>query len=218
MPTLSTLSVFALAVLVLVAIPGPNHIYIATRSAAQGRAAGVASSLGVEAGTLVHLGAATVGLSALIASSATAFEVIRYLGAAYLVLLGVKALRSRGAAEGDAGLAIAAAPAPLAQLFRDGMLVNVLNPKVALFFLAFLPQFIDREAGAVVPQTLVLGLVLSTLGMTSNLVWAFSAAAVAGRVRARGGPVRGAGRRTRLVTGGVYVSLGAVAAVTGGRH
>ena len=175
MPTLSTLAVFALAVLALVAIPGPNHIYIATRSAAQGRAAGVASSFGVEAGTLVHVGAATVGLSALIASSATAFEVVRYLGAAYLVLLGVKALRSRPAAEGDAGPAIAAAP--LAKLFRDGMLVNVLNPKVALFFLAFLPQFIDREAGAVVSQTLVLGLVLSTLGMTSNLVWAFSAAA-----------------------------------------
>lgn len=217
MPSLSTVAVFALSVLVLLAIPGPNHIYIATRSAAQGRAAGVVSAFGVEAGTLVHLTAAMVGLSALIASSTTAFEAIRYLGAVYLVYLGVKAFLSRTTDDADGVGADAAPPASLGKIFRDGMLVNVLNPKAALFFLAFLPQFIDHGAGSVPLQTLVLGLVLIALGIASDLLWAFGAAAIARRVRSSERP-RGAGRRARWATGGVYVSLGALAAATGGRH
>lgn len=215
MPALSTLAVFVLAGLTLLAIPGPNHVYIVTRSAAQGRAAGVASALGVEVGTLVHVCAASVGLSALVASSDVAFDVIRYLGAAYLVVLGIRVLRARRARETTAE---PVAPASRTQLFRDGMLVNLLNPKVILFFLAFLPQFVDPARGSVATQTLVLGLVLAALGLASDLVYAFVAAAVAGRVRARGGAARGDGRRARWVTGGIYVSLGALAAATGGRH
>lgn len=213
MPTPSTFALFVLAVLALLAIPGPNHIYIATRSATQGRGAGIASAFGVECGTLVHLTAATVGLSALIASSAVAFDVVRYLGAAYLVLLGVRALRSPSA-PGEAGATTT--PASRAKVFRDGVLVNLLNPKVALFFLAFLPQFLDPARGSVAVQTLVLGLVLVALGIASNLVYAFAAAALAGRVRAAGRAPRGA--RLRWVSGGVYLSLGAFAAVAGGRH
>lgn len=215
MPSASTLAVFAVAVLALLAIPGPNHIYIATRSAAQGRAAGIASALGVEAGTLVHVGAATVGLSALVASSDVAFDAVRYLGAAYLVWLGVSALRAR-VQDGDEETA-AVAPTSRGKLFRDGMLVNVLNPKVILFFLAFLPQFLDRDAGSVAGQTLVLGAVLIALGMTSNLLYVFGASALAARVRRSRGECAGRGA-ARWLTGGVYLSLGAFAALAGGRR
>ena len=138
---------------------------------------------------------------------------VRYLGAAYLGLLGVRALRSPGRA-GPSGAT--PAPASRAKVFRDGVLVNLLNPKVALFFLAFLPQFLDPTRGSVAVQTLVLGLVLVTLGIASNLLYAFAAAALAGRVRAAGRAPGGA--RVRWVTGGVYLSLGAFAAVAGGRH
>lgn len=207
MPTFETLALFSVAVLALLAIPGPNHIYIATRSATQGRSAGIASALGVETGTLVHLTAATVGLSALIASSAVAFEVVRYLGAAYLVVLGVRALRARDGSEADAP-----APASLGRIYRAGVLVNVLNPKVALFFLAFLPQFLDAGRGAIASQTLVLGAVLLALGVVSDFAYVFVAAAVGGRLKRE----RPGGRA--WLTGGIYVSLGAAAALTGGRH
>jgi len=212
-PTLATLAVFVLAGLTLLAIPGPNHLYIATRSAAQGRSAGFASAFGVELGTLVHVCAAAVGLSALVASSAVAFDAIRYLGAAYLVLLGVRALRARPSAE-DRDAAVVATSRRT--LVRDGMLINLLNPKVALFFLAFLPQFVDPARGSVALQTLVLGLVLAALGFASDLLYAAAAARVAQRVRATGRG--GDGARLRAVTGGVYIGLGTLAALAGGRR
>jgi threonine/homoserine/homoserine lactone efflux protein len=145
MPAPATLLVFALAAGVLVAIPGPNHIYIVTRSIAQGRTVGLASALGVETGTLVHISAATVGLSALIASSAMAFDTLRYAGAVYLGYLGIRALLrdERLDVEGPA-----AERPSLRRAYLDGILVNVLNPKVALFFLAFLPQFVDQSRPA----------------------------------------------------------------------
>lgn len=212
MPDVSTLLVFALAGLALIAVPGPNLIYIATRSVAQGRRHGIASALGVELGTLIHIAAATVGLSALIASSALAFDLVRYAGAAYLVYLGIRTMRDRtggllgGAADG-------AAPAtPLRRTFAEGVIVNVLNPKVALFFLAFLPQFVDPAKSAA-PQILVLGLILFVIGTAMDFVWAFGAAALRGRLQRS---PRFAARQ-RFVTGGVYVALGAGAALTGGR-
>lgn len=205
------MGVYTVAVLVLLAVPGPNHIYIATRSATQGRAAGIASAFGVEAGTLVHLTSATVGLSALIASWPTALEALRYLGAGYLVVLGIRAVRATGEAASTA-----TEDASNARAFRDGVLVNLLNPKVVLFFLAFMPQFLDPARGPVAVQTLVLGSILVLLGIGSNLLYAFAAAGVAGRTR--GGALGAPSGRVRWLAGGVYVSLGAVAALSGGRH
>jgi threonine/homoserine/homoserine lactone efflux protein len=206
MPAPSTLALFALAALALIAIPGPNMVYVATRSMSEGRRSGLASALGLETGTIIHVCAAAAGLSALIASSATAFNALRYLGAAYLVYLGVKALRQRDTPKD------AAAPRPvsLARAYRQAIVVQLLNPKVALFFLAFLPQFVDPERGPVWAQVLVLGAILGALGFLMDCVYAVVSAAAAGRLRGRhsGGKV----------TGTVYLVLGAAAALTGGRH
>ena len=209
MPDPGTLLLFTLAGLVLVAIPGPNHLYIVTRSIAQGRRAGLASAFGVESGTLVHIAAAAAGVSALVASSALAFSVVKYLGAAYLVFLGIRALLARDAHAPEAH----DRRASLRRAYLDGLLVNVLNPKVALFFLAFLPQFVDTTRAAA-PQVVVLGLLLSAIGLASNVLYAVTAGAL--RAWLRGRP--GFWRRQRYVTGGVYVGLGVVAALAGGRR
>ena len=203
MPAPATLLVFALAASVLVAIPGPNHIYIVTRSIAQGRRIGLASAFGVETGTLVHISAATVGLSALVASSAVAFDTLRYAGAAYLAYLGIRALLRDNALELDGG----AAPPSARRAYLDGVLVNVLNPKVALFFLAFLPQFVDPARGATSTQILVLGLVVFAIATTSDVVYALAAGALGGWLRSRPAFVR----VQRYVTGCVYLGLAAAA-------
>ena len=142
MPAPETLALFALAALALIAIPGPNMVYVATRSMSEGRRSGYASALGLLTGTLLNVAAAAAGLSALIASSATAFNVLKYLGAAYLVYLGVK----RAAPARGAGGEGAPKPVSLARAYRQAIVVQLLNPKVALFFLAFLPQFVDPAA------------------------------------------------------------------------
>jgi threonine/homoserine/homoserine lactone efflux protein len=210
MPERGTLLVFALASLALVAIPGPNVIYIATRSLGQGRRVGVASALGVETGALVHIAAATLGLSALIRSSPLAFDVVKYLGAAYLIGLGIRAL-VRGKPldlEGDT------VPEPLHRAFAQGVLVNVLNPKVALFFVAFLPQFVDPARGAAALQILVLGLVFLAIAVVLDVGWALAAGTLGAWLRSR---PRFA-RRQRFLTGGVYLALGAAAALSGSGH
>lgn len=199
-PELSTLLVFAGSVAALVLVPGPNLIYIVTRSVEAGRSAGLASMLGVEVGTLVHVAAAAFGVTALLASSAVAFDVVRYAGVAYLVFLGVRALR--------AGEAPDTAPhGGLRRSFAEGVLVNVLNPKVSLFMLAFLPQFVDPDRGAAAGQVLVLGAVLLAVASTLDLLFI----AGAGLIRKRLG-------RGRRVAGGVYLVLAALAAVGGGRR
>jgi threonine/homoserine/homoserine lactone efflux protein len=203
MPAPATLLVFALAASVLVAIPGPNHIYIVTRSIAQGRRIGLASAFGVETGTLVHISAATVGLSALVASSAVAFDTLRYAGAAYLAYLGIRALLRDDAIELDGG----AAPPSARRAYLDGVLVNVLNPKVALFFLAFLPQFVDPARGATSTQILVLGLVVFAIATTSDVVYALAAGALGGWLRSRPAFVR----VQRYLTGCIYLGLAAAA-------
>jgi threonine/homoserine/homoserine lactone efflux protein len=208
MPETTTLMLFAVAAAALVAIPGPNLVYIATRSVAQGHRAGLASALGVEAGTLVHVAAAAAGVSALIASSATAFSVVKYLGAAYLLYLGARALLSRPTAERTAD----ARPAPLGRTFAEGMLVNVLNPKVALFFLAFLPQFIDPARGAVALQTLALGTVFFAIALVMDLLYVAAAGALGRWLDGRSGLARHQSR----VTGTVYIALGGLAALAGG--
>lgn len=206
MPDGQQLTLFAMAALVVVIIPGPNHLYIATRAIAEGRRAGVASSLGVETGTLVHVAAAAIGLSYVIAQSAVAFAVIRYAGAAYLIFLGVRTLLRRDAESAEVQ---PVRPGGVRRAYLEGVLVNVLNPKVALFFLAFLPHFVDRSAGSVPLQTFVLGLVMATIGMTSNLLYAFFGGSIGDRLRASP-RLR---RYQRYGTGTVYLGLGVTAAL-----
>ena len=152
-PSSAQLWLFCLAALVLLAIPGPAVLYIVVQSAEQGRRAGLASVAGVHVGTLVHVAAASIGLSALIVASATAFTAVKYAGAAYLVLLGARKLVGRSSDEQPPR-----PPDALRRAFVRGAIVNVLNPKTALFFLAFLPQFVDAGRGGVWSQALVLGL------------------------------------------------------------
>jgi threonine/homoserine/homoserine lactone efflux protein len=213
MPETSTLALFALAAITLLVIPGPSVLYIVTRSADQGRAAGLASVCGVHVGTLVHVSAAALGLSALLVSSATAYHTVRWLGAAYLVWLGVRRLLAR-----DEDAAVAAAgqgprPPGLRRVFAQGVVVNVLNPKTALFFFAFLPQFVDTSRGSVPFQVLVFGVAFILLGLLSDGAYAMAASAGAGWLRRR----RGVARATRLVSGGVLIGLGVTTALAGSR-
>ncbi|CND59563.1 Putative translocator [Mycobacterium tuberculosis] len=191
---------FLLAALTLVAIPGPNHLYITTRSIGEGRRAGVASALGVETGTLVHIAAAAAGLSAVVAASATAFGFLRYAGAAYLLYLAYRTFRSS-----DRHRARELRPQPIHRVYLDGALVNVLNPKVVLFFLAFLPQFVDQDAGAVPLQIAVMGLATALIGLVSDIGYALAAGTIGDRLRARS-----AFRwRRRYLTSLIYLALGA---------
>ncbi|HEV2870745.1 MAG TPA: LysE family translocator, partial [Actinomycetota bacterium] len=174
MPETSPLALFAVAAVTLLVIPGPAVLYIVTRSVDQGRAAGLASVCGVHVGTLLHVAAAALGLSALLVSSATAYDTVRWLGAAYLVWLGVRRLLAR-----DEDLP--AAPGPdahrlgLGRIFAQGVVVNVLNPKTALFFFAFLPQFVDTSRGSVPFQVVVFGVAFVLLGFLSDGAYAVAA-------------------------------------------
>ena len=208
MPDLQTFALFVAASLAFLIIPGPSVFYIVARSLAQGRQAGVASMLGVQAGGLVHVVAAAIGVSALIASSAEAFTVVKYAGAAYLVYLGIRKLRDAGA---TADHGEPEEPAPFSRLFAHGVVVNVLNPKTALFFLAFIPQFVDPAAGAVAPQMLVLGVLLVTIGMLTDGSYALLAARAGRRLRG----TLSARRTLDRVSGGVFIALGLVAALAG---
>jgi threonine/homoserine/homoserine lactone efflux protein len=205
-PELATLLLFALSAVALILVPGPNLIFIVTRGASQGRRVGLASALGIETGTLIHIAAAAVGLSALLASSAAAFEVIRYAGAAYLLYLGLRTLRSR---EEIVSASSASQPA-LGRVYAEGVVVNVLNPKVALFFLAFLPQFVDPSQGAAGGQVLVLGAVFFVIALVLDLLYVQAAVLLGARLGSRPALLR-------RVSGGVYIAL-AAAAVAGGRR
>lgn len=209
---------FAAASVVLVGMPGPNIVYITTRSLAHGTRAGVVSVLGVETGTAVYAVSTAVGLSALIAASPATFTVIRYLGATYLAYLAVRELTRRHGAEG----APAAAPPRLARVYVDGLLMNLLNPKVALFFLAFLPQFLTRGASGTAAQAelLALGLVTVLVALAVDLAYAVAAGLLGRRLRDRtdrrpeGRPARHP-RLRRLPVAGVYLAIAAAALTTG---
>ncbi|MEV4011494.1 LysE family translocator [Nonomuraea angiospora] len=198
----TTFALFVTASLALVLIPGPNHLYITARGLAQGRAAGLASAFGVEAGTLVHIAAAAAGLSYVISQSATLFAVVKWAGVAYLVYLGIRAFTGKET-EG-----VAPPPQPLRKVFLEGLLVNVLNPKVALFFLAFLPHFVRPEAGSPALQVVLFGLTLLLLGLISDIVYACTAGALGTRLAARA-------RTLRYVSGFVYLGLGVATAFAG---
>jgi threonine/homoserine/homoserine lactone efflux protein len=205
MPTASTIALFLLAATALAIVPGPAVAYIVTQSIDQGRRAGLVSALGVASGGLVHVAAATVGLSALIASSATAFTVVKLVGAAYLIVVGLRRILAGDSEETEPR----ALRAPLRRIYRQGVIVNVLNPKTALFFLAFLPQFVDPNRGAVWPQVAVLGVIFVSVAVLSDMTYALVSDAIAGRIRRTG---TGAKVR-RWLTGSVFVALGVTAAV-----
>jgi threonine/homoserine/homoserine lactone efflux protein len=208
MPSPGSLLLFAVASTVLIAIPGPAVIFIATRSLGHGRRIGIVSALGIETGTMVHVTLAALGLSALIRSSQTAFDVVRYAGAAYLVLLGLRTmLRRKGGGDGVRSRPVATAR----RAFGEGVVVNVLNPKIALFFLAFLPQFIDPARGSATLQVLALGLLFVAIATVLDCTWALAAGGVGSLLRRRQAIVR----RGHLLSGGVYLALGALAALTG---
>jgi threonine/homoserine/homoserine lactone efflux protein len=207
-PGAANIGLFVSAALVLLIIPGPAVLYIIGRSVEQGRLAGFVSCLGITTATLVHVAAATLGLSAILASSALAFSVVKYAGAAYLIWLGLKKIFSRAEANGvDANLPRVS----LARLYREGFIVNLLNPKTALFFLAFLPQFVEVDRGHIAMQIAFLGLLFATLGLISDGCYAL-AAGTAGNWLKRS---RAYLRFERYISGALLIGLGLTAALAG---
>lgn len=199
----TTLVSFGLAVSVLVAIPGPATLYIVTRSLDQGKQAGLASVLGISAGAMVHFFAAGLGLSAVLMTSAAAFAAVKYAGAFYLIYLGIQKLRSSDVLS----FASEIRRDSLLTIFRQGVVVNVLNPKAAIFFLAFLPQFLD-PAGSVWRQLIPLSAVFICIGLAGDGTYAL----LAGKLRQwlKAHPLFL--RRQKYVTGGTYIALGVAAA------
>jgi threonine/homoserine/homoserine lactone efflux protein len=206
-PDPALLAAFAAASLVLAVTPGPAVLYIVARSLGQGRRCGLASVAGVALGNLGNAAGAALGLGALFALSSAAFTVVKWAGAAYLVWLGVQALRRPpGALPG------LAAAGSLRRVFRDGFLVALLNPKTALFFAAFLPQFIAHGAPPAA-QSLALGALFVAIAACTDAVYVLAASLVAPRL-AR---LRGAAHAGRYLSGGTYIGLGVLAALTDAR-
>ncbi|HEX6471435.1 MAG TPA: LysE family translocator [Streptosporangiaceae bacterium] len=210
MPTMTTFALYMMAATIVLVIPGPAVLYVVSQGVRHGRRAAVTAVLGIHTGTLVQVVAAVAGLSWVLASSSVAFMVVKYAGAAYLIYLGVRKLLS-----GDGDEPTAAAPAKSGpRLFREGVLVNILNPKLALFFLAFLPQFVDPSRGAVPVQIALFGLAFALLGVCTDGAYAVLAGTVGPWLR-RGTRFL---RAERYVVGGTFIGLGVVAALTPGRQ
>lgn len=198
------LLLFVASGLLLNITPGPDTLYIVSRSSTQGLRAGVAGALGIGAGTLIHITAAALGLSAILAASADAFTVVKLLGAAYLVYVGISLMRS-SASPFEAATAASSLPATLRTVFVQGFLTNVLNPKVALFFLAFLPQFVEADAPSKPLAFLFLGVIFDFNGTLWNLFVAWSAARISAGLRQRSTAITWFNR----CVGGLFVFLGA---------
>jgi threonine/homoserine/homoserine lactone efflux protein len=207
-PDSSHLALFVTTAVVLLIVPGPAVLYIVATSVEHGRRAGRAAVAGVHVGSCVHVLAATVGLSALLVSSAVAFSAVKFLGAAYLIFLGVQRLLGRG----NGGPALGNGNRDLGGIFRQGIIVNVLNPKTALFFFAFLPQFVDPDHSAA-PQIALLGLLWILLGLVTDGMYALLSGTVGSAVRRH----PGFSRVQSVVTGLVLIGLGVIAALTGRR-
>ena len=207
-PSHSQLLFFISAAALLLAIPGPAIFYIVGRSIGHSRNAGLVSALGIGIGTLIHTAAAAVGLSALLVSSATTFSVVKYLGAAYLIYLGIQKLRRDESFDASPG---GAPRTTLTRVFTQGIVVNVLNPKTALFFFAFLPQFIDPARGHVATQILSLGILFACMGTFSDSLWAYFSGTVAHRLLANPRWMR----TQRYISGGLLISLGVATAFAG---
>jgi threonine/homoserine/homoserine lactone efflux protein len=209
-PEAKTLVAFGAAAYLFALFPGPAVLYIVTRSIDQGRMAGVVSVTGIATGNFVHVVAATLGLSALLMSSAAVFTVVKYAGAAYLIYLGIREILERN--EGDR-LDETTQHRGLTNLYGQGVLVASLNPKTALFFLAFLPQFVDPARGPVTAQIALLGVLLVVITALSDTSYALLSGTVGNWFR---GKARLA-RRRRLFSGTMYIGLGFSAALTGSR-
>ncbi|MFT4036532.1 MAG: LysE family translocator [Thermomicrobiales bacterium] len=196
-----------LASLALALVPGPAVLYIVTRSVDQGRRAGLTSAGGIATGGLVHVAGAAMGLSMLLASSALAFSAVKYIGAAYLIFLGLRTLLTSP----PAVTADAAPRHTLRRLYTQGAVVQAFNPKVALFFLAFLPQFIDPHRGSVVAQSLILGLMFTLVELCTDSTYALVAGTLGGWLR----QTRAFAATQRYLAGSVFVALGLTTALTG---
>jgi threonine/homoserine/homoserine lactone efflux protein len=195
------LGLFIVSGLLLNIMPGPDSLLIMTRSATQGARAGCTAALGIGTGTFVHVFAAALGLSAILATSATAFTVVKYVGAAYILYMAIGLLRSRPR---DAAAAVAVAPLPYRKIFAQGFLTNVLNPKVAIFFLAFVPQFIDADAPNKALAFIVLGCIFDLNGM----LWCNALALFTARASARLKVSPLVSLWLNRATGGLFVWLG----------
>jgi threonine/homoserine/homoserine lactone efflux protein len=203
-PDLNSLISFAVASVALLVIPGPAVIYIVNRSVADGRQIGLAAVVGLELGTFMHVLAATVGLSAILATSENAFNVVKYLGASYLVLIGLRTLTRKPEA-----ISTSASSMTQSQAFRQGFIINTLNPKIALFFLSFLPQFIDPNISSNARQSLILGSVFVLCGFIIDGVYALTASSLR-EVLVKG---KALPFIQQYVAGVVFVLLGAAAAL-----
>lgn len=203
----TTLTLFFVAAAVLLLTPGPAVLYIVARSIDQGRVAGLVSVAGVSTGTLFHVVAAALGISAILVTSAAAFALVKYLGAAYLVYLGVRKLLEKSP-EMDTAVA---EPQAYSRTFYQGVVVNVLNPKTALFFFAFLPQFVNPSQGAVAFQMLILGILFVLMGVLSDGMYAMLAGTAGGWLR---GNLRFL-RTQRYFAGSIYILLGVATALSG---
>ena len=207
-PSSTNVMLFISAAIVLLVIPGPAVLYIIAQSVEQGKKAGLISDLGIHTATLVHVIAAALGLSALLASSALAFDIIKYAGAAYLIWLGLKKICTRPTA---ASVDTPVAKRHYRKLYRDGFIINLLNPKTALFFLAFLPQFVDVSRGHVASQIIFLGAVLIVVGFISDACYAIAASKAGQWLRTS----RTYQHLDRYLGGTMLIGLGIAAALTG---
>jgi threonine/homoserine/homoserine lactone efflux protein len=199
-PDIHSLALFMAAALALNLTPGPDMLYVAARSASDGRESGIASAFGIAAGLLVHITLIALGLAALLAAVPIAATILRLGGAAYLIYLGVRALLRPG----GLGAVRALKSADRFTAFRQGLVTNVLNPKVALFFLAFLPQFVDPERGSAAVQVVVLGLLFNTSGTLVNIAVALLVSRAAMRIAQD----ERIGRVIQRVTGSLLIGLG----------
>ena len=204
-----SLIAFVFVSLMLAVVPGPAVLYIATRSATQGRSAGFASVAGITTGGMVHVIAATAGLTVLLAKSAVAMQYIRFAGALYLVYLGIQRLRDAAASESDEPKPLMARES-LRKIYRDGVIVNILNPKTSLFYLSFLPQFVDPSRGSAPLQVFILGCTFLAIALISDSAYALAASAVASKTRSVFTRKAGA-----YASAAIYIGLGAAAAFTG---
>ena len=210
MPDATTYGLFVVASLALTLVPGPAVLYIVARSVEGGRPTGLVSVLGIGAGGFVHVAFAALGLSALLVSSAAAFAVVKWLGVAYLIYLGIGRLLARDEEEA----AVSVGNEPLTRVFSQGVIVNVLNPKTALFFLAFLPQFVDPSRGAVTAQVALLGTTFVVLALCTDGLYALLSGTAADWLKRRN-ESPGFRRAGRYVSGSVYLALGAATAISG---
>ena len=211
LPPPKELLFFITAAAILLITPGPAVFYIVARSVEQGRRAGLVSACGMATGAFVQIVAAALGLSALLVSSATAYSAVKYAGAAYLIYLGARRLFGSNGADGPE---FEASAIPLRRIYAQAVLVETLNPKSAIFFLAFLPQFVNPARGSVTVQLLALGLIFIAMGLASDSLYAITTGSAAGMLRRS----RTFARAQRYVSGGVYMALGVTTAVTGSRH